>query len=137
MSAEAPIKVLLAKPGLDGHDVGVKVVASALRDAGMEVIYLGLRQTAQQIVTATLEEDVDVIGLSFHSLIHEAFISELMNLLKEKNATGILVIAGGSILKTHAQNLKPMGVAEVFGVETPTQKIVNFIRENVKPKRGH
>ena len=132
MSSERPIRVLVAKPGLDGHDVGMKVVASALRDAGMEVVYTGLRQTPEEIVKAAIAEDVNVIGLSFHSLAHKVITPKVIDLLKENNASHIIVIVGGSILKKDADAMKKMGVTEVFGPESPTGDIVDFIEKNVK-----
>ena len=132
MSSERPIRVLLAKPGLDGHDVGVKVVASALRDAGMEVIYTGLRQMPEEIVKAAIAEDVDVIGLSFQSLAHKVIVPKVISLLSENNLADVLLIVGGSILKKDADDMKQMGVAEVFGPESPTGDIIDFIKRNVK-----
>lgn len=132
MSSERTIRVLLAKPGLDGHDVGMKVVASALRDAGMEVVYTGLRQTPEEIVKAAIAEDADLIGLSFHSLAHKVITPKVINLLKENNASHILVIVGGSILKKDADAMKKMGITEVFGPESATSDIVDFINKNVR-----
>jgi methylmalonyl-CoA mutase C-terminal domain/subunit len=132
MSSERTIRVLLAKPGLDGHDVGMKVVASALRDAGMEVVYTGLRQTPEEIVKAAIAEDADLIGLSFHSLAHKVITPKVINLLKENNASHILVIVGGSILKKDADAMKKMGVTEVFGPESATSDIVDFVKKNVR-----
>ena len=134
MSSKRPIRVLLAKPGLDGHDAGVKVVASALRDAGMEVVYMGLRQTPGEIVKAAIAEDADVIGLSFHSLAHKVIAPKVISLLKENNASHIPVVVGGSILKKDAEALKQVGVRDVFGPETPTDNIVNFIKDSVEGK---
>ena len=109
-----PIRVLVAKPGLDGHDRGAKVIARALRDAGMEVIYTGLRQTPEMIVNAALQEDVQVIGLSILSGAHNVIVPRIMELLREKEMTDVLVIAGGIIPDEDASNLKKMGVAQVF-----------------------
>ena len=127
-----PIRVLVAKPGLDGHDRGAKVIARALRDAGMEVIYTGLRQTPEMIVNAALQEDVQVIGLSILSGAHNAIVPRVMELLREKEMTDVLVIAGGIIPDEDARELKKQGVAEVFQPGASLQKIVAFIRESVK-----
>ncbi len=132
MSSERTIRVLLAKPGLDGHDVGMKVVASALRDAGIEVVYTGLRQTPEEIVKAAIAEDADLIGLSFHSLAHKVIAPKVIDLLKENNASHILVIVGGSILKKDADAMKKMGVTEVFGPESATSDVVDFVKKNVR-----
>lgn len=121
------IRVLIAKPGLDSHDRGAKVVARALRDAGMEVIYTGLRQTPEQIVEAALQEDVDVIGLSILSGAHKALFPKIMQLLKEKGLTDVLVFAGGIIPEEDVQELKKIGIKEVFGPGTPTEKIIQCI----------
>jgi len=136
MISKRTIKVLLAKPGLDGHDVGLKVVASALRDAGMEVLYVGLRQTPESIVKTAIAEDVDVIGLSFHSFDHKVVAPKVIRLLKENNASHIAVIVGGSILRKDAETLKEMGVNEVFGPETPTENIISFMQDNIRPREG-
>ena len=127
-----PIRVLVAKPGLDGHDRGAKVIARALRDAGMEVIYTGLRQTPEMIVNAALEEDVQVIGLSILSGAHNAIVPRVMELLREKEMTDVLVVAGGIIPDEDAGELKKLGVAEVFQPGASLRKIVDFIRESVK-----
>jgi methylmalonyl-CoA mutase C-terminal domain/subunit len=127
-----PIRVLVAKPGLDGHDRGAKVIARALRDAGMEVIYTGLRQTPEMIVNAALEEDVQVIGLSILSGAHNAIVPRVMELLREKEMTDVLVVAGGIIPDEDARELKKLGVAEVFQPGASLRKIVDFIRESVK-----
>ncbi|MEM3576908.1 MAG: cobalamin B12-binding domain-containing protein [Candidatus Bathyarchaeia archaeon] len=121
------IRVLVAKPGLDSHDRGAKVVARALRDAGMEVIYTGLRQTPEQIVEAALQEDVDVIGLSILSGAHKALFPKIMQLLKEKGLTDVLVFAGGIIPEEDIPELKKIGIKEVFGPGTPTEKIIQCI----------
>jgi len=121
---------LAAKPGLDGHDRGIKVVASALMDAGMEVIYTGLRQTPVQIVEAAIQEDVDVIALSILSGAHDYLFPRIMELLKEKDATDILVIGGGIIPEEDISLLKEAGIAEIFGPGTPTQEIVQYINEH-------
>ncbi|HEY3936125.1 MAG TPA: cobalamin B12-binding domain-containing protein [Bryobacteraceae bacterium] len=127
-----PIRVLVAKPGLDGHDRGAKVIARALRDAGMEVIYTGLRQTPEMIVNAALEEDVQVIGLSILSGAHNVIVPRVMELLREKEMTDVLVIAGGIIPDEDAVELKKLGVAEVFQPGASLEKIVHFIRGSVK-----
>jgi len=133
---EKKIRVLVAKVGLDGHDRGAKVVARALRDAGMEVIYTGIRQTPEQIVETAIQEDVDVIGISILSGAHDVLIPRVLELLKEKGATDILVIVGGIIPKEDAEKLKQMGVAEVFGPGTMSETIINFINEKVKGKEA-
>ncbi|MFW9830793.1 MAG: cobalamin B12-binding domain-containing protein [Candidatus Thorarchaeota archaeon] len=127
--AEKKIRVLIAKPGLDGHDRGAKVVARALRDAGFEVIYTGLRQTPEQIAEAALQEDVDVIGLSILSGAHMRLFPEIMKLLKEKGMEDILVIAGGIIPEDDIKPLKKLGIKAIFGPGTPTPEIVEFIRK--------
>ena len=125
--SERKIRVLVAKPGLDGHDRGAKVVARALRDAGMEVIYTGLRQTPRQIVEAAIQEDVDVIALSILSGAHDYLFPKVMELLKEKGAGEILVLGGGIIPDEDVPALKASGIAEVFGPGTNTQDIVTYI----------
>ncbi|MGA7412550.1 MAG: cobalamin B12-binding domain-containing protein [Bryobacteraceae bacterium] len=127
-----PIRVLVAKPGLDGHDRGAKVIARALRDAGMEVIYTGLRQTPEMIVNAALQEDVQVIGLSILSGAHKAIVPRIMELLREKDMTDVLVVVGGTIPDEDALELKELGVAGVFQPGASLQKIVDFIRASVK-----
>jgi methylmalonyl-CoA mutase C-terminal domain/subunit len=129
-----PIRVLVAKPGLDGHDRGAKVIARALRDAGMEVIYTGLRQTPEMIVNAAVQEDVDCIGLSILSGAHNAIIPRVMALLKDRGADDILVVLGGTIPEQDAAFLKSQGVAAIFGPGTPLETTVEFIRGNVKDK---
>ncbi|MDQ6678936.1 MAG: cobalamin B12-binding domain-containing protein [Acidobacteriota bacterium] len=124
-----PIRVLVAKPGLDGHDRGAKIIARALRDAGMEVIYTGLRQTPEMIVSAALQEDVQVIGLSILSGAHNAIVPRLMELLREKEMTDVLVVVGGIIPDEDARQLKEQGVAEVFQPGASLEGIVRFIRE--------
>ena len=125
------IRVLMAKPGLDGHDRGVKVVARALRDAGMEVIYTGLHQTAEQIVEAAIQEDADVIGLSILSGAHMTLFPKILDLLKENNATDILIVGGGIIPEGDIAELKNIGITEIFGPGTPTHKIADFIKQTV------
>ena len=127
---ERKIRVLIAKPGLDGHDRGAKVIARALRDAGMEVIYTGLRQTPETIAQAALQEDVEVIGLSILSGAHMVLIPRLMNLLKEKGIAGqVKVVIGGTIPNDDIPALKEAGVAEIFQPGTPTQTIIDFIQK--------
>jgi methylmalonyl-CoA mutase C-terminal domain/subunit len=129
----SPIRVLVAKPGLDGHDRGAKVIARALRDAGMEVIYTGLRQTPEMIVNAALQEDVQVIGLSILSGAHNAIVPRLMELLREKGMTGLVVVVGGIIPDEDARQLKEKyGVAEVFQPGASLEEIVSFIRSAVQ-----
>jgi len=128
------IRVLIAKPGLDGHDRGAKVVARALRDAGMEVIYTGLRQTPEMIVSAALQEDVDAIGLSVLSGAHMHYFAEVRRLLKEQGIDDILLFGGGIIPDEDLPHLKELGVAAVFGPGTSTQEIVNFLK-NAAPQR--
>jgi len=131
---EQKIRVLVAKPGLDGHDRGAKVIARALRDAGMEVIYTGLRQTPEMIVSAALQEDVDVIGLSILSGAHNAIVPRVMDLLKTNRMDDVLVVLGGIIPDQDVNNLKQIGVAAIFQPGTPMDDIVRFIRTNVKPR---
>ena len=128
------IRVLMAKPGLDGHDRGAKVVARALRDAGMEVIYTGLRQTPDEIVAAALQEDVDVVALSALSGAHNHLFPRVTELLREKGAEDVLVIGGGVIPEEDYAFLKSKGVAAIFGPGTPTQATIDFIRNNLKRK---
>ncbi len=129
---ERKIRVLIAKPGLDGHDRGAKVVARALRDAGMEVIYTGLRQTPEQIVTAALQEDVDVIGLSILSGAHMTLVPRVMQLLREKGLHDVVVFVGGIIPQEDIPKLKALGVAEVFLPGTLLEQIVSMVRQSVK-----
>src|ERR1700682_2502570 len=127
-----PIRVLVAKPGLDGHDRGAKVIARALRDAGMEVIYTGLRQTPEMIVNAALQEDVQVIGLSILSGAHNAIVPRVMELLKQKEMTDVMVIVGGIVPDEDAAELKRHGVGAVFPTGSSLENIVEFIRGAVK-----
>ena len=127
-----PIRVLVAKPGLDGHDRGAKIIARALRDAGMEVIYTGLRQTPEMIVNAALQEDVQVIGLSILSGAHNAIVPRIMELLHEKEMTDVLIIVGGIIPDDDAFALKALGVAQVFQPGASLEGIVEFIRASAK-----
>jgi len=129
---EPPIRVLVAKPGLDGHDRGVKVIARALRDAGMEVVYTGLRQTPEMIVNAALQEDVQVIGLSILSGAHMSIVPRVMELLREKEMTDVLVIVGGIVPDEDAGQLKQLGVAAVYQPGASLGEIVEFIRSSVK-----
>ena len=127
-----PIRVLVAKPGLDGHDRGAKVIARELRDAGMEVIYTGLRQTPEMIVNAALQEDVQVIGLSILSGAHNAIVPRVMELLREKDMTDVKVLVGGIVPDEDAEELKRSGVAEVFQPGASLEAIVNFIQKTVE-----
>lgn len=127
-----PIRVLVAKPGLDGHDRGAKVIARALRDAGMEVIYTGLRQTPEQIVNAAIQEDVDCVALSILSGAHNTLLPKVVNLLNDQGADDILVIGGGVIPESDIPNLKKQGIQEVFTPGTPTQKTIEYIKSNIK-----
>jgi methylmalonyl-CoA mutase C-terminal domain/subunit len=126
--------VVIAKPGLDGHDRGAKVIARALRDAGMEVIYTGLRQTPEQIVTAALQEDADVIGLSILSGAHNHIAPRLMELLKEKRLDDVLVVIGGIIPDVDVPRLKAIGIKGVFLPGTPMQEIIDFINVNARAR---
>jgi len=132
MTGSKTIRVLIAKPGLDGHDRGAKVIARALRDSGMEVIYTGLRQTPEQIVEAAIQEDVQVIGLSILSGAHNFLFPRVMELLEEKDAEDILVIGGGVIPEEDIPGLKAAGIKEIFTPGTPTSAIIEFIKNNVK-----
>jgi methylmalonyl-CoA mutase C-terminal domain/subunit len=129
---ERRVRVLVAKPGLDGHDRGVKVIARALRDSGMEVIYTGLRQTPEMVVNAAMQEDVQVIGLSILSGAHNAIVPRVMELLRERGMDDVLVLAGGTIPDEDAARLKAAGVAAVFQPGAPLEGIVQFIRDNVR-----
>ena len=131
MTSDKKIRVLAAKPGLDGHDRGVKVVASALMDAGMEVVYTGLRQTPAQIVESAIQEDVDVIAMSILSGAHDYLFPKVMDLLKEKGVEDILVLGGGIIPDEDIPALKSCGIAEIFGPGTDTREIAAFIKESV------
>src|SRR3954447_5667326 len=128
------IRVVIAKPGLDGHDRGAKVIARALRDAGMEVIYTGLRQTADQIVAAALQEDADVIGLSILSGAHMHICPKVMELLKAKGLDDVLVVIGGIIPDVDIPKLHAMGVKGIFLPGTPMQEIIEFIQQNARTK---
>jgi len=124
------IRVLIAKPGLDGHDRGAKVVANALRDAGMEVIYTGLHQTPEMIADSAIQEDVDVVGLSILSGAHMTMFPRVMEILREKGAAYIKIVGGGIIPEEDVEKLESLGVAKVFGPGTDTRDIVEFIRKN-------
>lgn len=134
MANESKIRVLVAKPGLDGHDRGAKVIARALRDAGMEVIYTGLRQTPEMVVNAALQEDVDVVGMSILSGAHNAIVPRVAELLKENKMDDVLVLVGGIIPDQDIAGLKAVGVKGVFQPGTAMDEIVQFIKENAKPR---
>jgi methylmalonyl-CoA mutase C-terminal domain/subunit len=128
---ERKIRVLVAKPGLDGHDRGAKVVASALRDAGMEVVYTGLHQTPEMVVEAAIQEDVDVVGLSILSGAHAVLFPKIVDLLKERGAGDKLVIAGGIIPEDDVEELKKVGIANVFGPGTTTTEITEYVKKEI------
>jgi methylmalonyl-CoA mutase C-terminal domain/subunit len=130
--AEKKLRVLVAKPGLDGHDRGAKVIARALRDAGMEVIYTGLRQTPEKIVAAVVQEDVDILLLSILSGAHDYLFSKVMELLRDRDIKDILVLGGGVIPEEDVAGLKALGIAEIFGPGTSTETIIQYIREHAK-----
>jgi methylmalonyl-CoA mutase C-terminal domain/subunit len=132
MSTKKKVRVLAAKPGLDGHDRGIKVLSSALMDAGMEVIYTGLRQTPRQIVQAAIQEDVDVIAMSVLSGAHDYLFPRVMELLKDQGVEDVLVLGGGIIPEEDVPALKECGIAEIFGPGTPTAEIVTYIHGNLK-----
>lgn len=132
--AESPIRILIAKPGLDGHDRGAKVVARALRDAGMEVIYTGLHQTPEMIVRSAIQEDVQCIGLSILSGAHMTLFPEVLRLLEEEKAKDIIVFGGGIIPKDDVNKLSEMGVQKLFLPGASTTEIIDWVRENVKPR---
>jgi methylmalonyl-CoA mutase C-terminal domain/subunit len=127
------IRVVVAKPGLDGHDRGAKIIARALRDAGMEVIYTGLHQTPEQIVETVLQEDADAVGLSILSGAHMTLVPKVIELLKEQDAEDVVVTVGGTIPAQDIEELKGLGVAEVFTPGAPTQSIIDFIQGAVTP----
>jgi methylmalonyl-CoA mutase C-terminal domain/subunit len=131
---ERKIRVLIAKPGLDGHDRGAKVVARALRDAGMEVIYTGLRQTPEMIANAALQEDVDCIGLSILSGAHTVLCPRLMELLREKGLNDVLVVVGGIVPDEDIPKLKEIGIAEIFPPGTSIHTITQFIQTHIRPR---
>jgi len=126
------IRVLAAKPGLDGHDRGIKIIAASLRDAGMEVIYTGLRQTPEQIVATAIQEDVDVIALSVLSGAHAYLFPRIMALIKEKDLTDILVLGGGIIPEEDTKKLKEIGISEIFGPGHTIATIIDYIKNNLK-----
>jgi methylmalonyl-CoA mutase C-terminal domain/subunit len=132
MQETRKIRVLAAKPGLDGHDRGIKVICAALRDAGMEVIYTGLRQTPEQIVSAAVQEDVDVIAMSCLSGAHGYLFPRVIEILKDKGISDILVLGGGIIPEEDVPGLKSAGIAEIFGPGTDTNNIASYIRENIR-----
>ena len=134
MTSKRKIRVLAAKPGLDGHDRGIKVIASALMDAGMEVIYTGIRQTPRQIVEAAIQEDVDVIAMSILSGAHDYLFPKVMELLKDKGVEDILVLGGGIIPDEDIPALKEAGISEIFGPGTNTEDIIHFIEDKMKAK---
>ncbi len=136
MPKPRPIRVLIAKPGLDGHDVGAKVVVQRLRNAGMEVLYSGLRQSTEKIISAAVQEDVDVIGLSILSGSHLELTQELMAQMREKEITDVLVLVGGIIPREDIPLLQAQGVDGIFPVHSPLEEIEKFIREQVPRKRG-
>jgi len=131
MDSNRKIRVLATKPGLDGHDRGIKVIASAMMDAGMEVIYTGLRQSPEQIVETAIQEDVDVIALSILSGAHDFLFPRIMELLKERGLDDVLVIGGGIIPEEDVPGLKKIGIAEIFGPGTYTDDIVTYIKSNL------
>ena len=131
-ATEKKIRVVVAKPGLDGHDRGAKIIARALRDAGMEVIYTGLHQTPEQIVETVIQEDADAVGLSILSGAHMTLVPRVMELLKEQGAEDVVVTLGGTIPSDDVKELKQLGVAEVFTPGAPTQEAVDFIRSAVR-----
>ena len=133
MASNRKIRVVVAKPGLDGHDRGAKIIARALRDAGMEVIYTGLHQTPEQIVETVIQEDADAVGLSILSGAHMTLVPRVVELLKEQDAGDVLVTVGGTIPNQDIPQLKELGVAAVFTPGAPTQDIIDFIRGAVTP----
>jgi methylmalonyl-CoA mutase C-terminal domain/subunit len=136
MGVSGPIRVVVAKPGLDGHDRGAKVIARALRDAGMEVIYTGLHQTPEQVVDTAIQEDADAIGLSILSGAHMTLFAKVLELLKERDAEDIKVFGGGIIPEADIAPLKALGVAEIFTPGTPTTAAVDWVRANVRQAAG-
>ena len=134
MGVTGPIRVVVAKPGLDGHDRGAKVIARALRDAGMEVIYTGLHQTPEQIVDTAIQEDADLVGLSVLSGAHMTLFKKVLELLRERDADDIVVFGGGIIPEADITELKQLGVAEIFTPGAPTTEIVDWVRSTLAPK---
>jgi methylmalonyl-CoA mutase, C-terminal domain len=133
-ASRGKIRVVVAKPGLDGHDRGAKIIARALRDAGMEVIYTGLHQTPEQIAATVIQEDADAVGLSILSGAHMTLVPKVAQLLKEQGADDVVLVVGGTIPHDDIPQLKELGVAEVFTPGSPTQEIVDFLRNNVSPE---
>jgi methylmalonyl-CoA mutase C-terminal domain/subunit len=134
--ADHKIRVVVAKPGLDGHDRGAKVIARAFRDSGMEVIYTGLRQTPEQIVETAIQEDADAIGLSILSGAHEHYFKAIVELLRQKNASDIVVFGGGVIPDSDIPNLLEIGAGAIFGPGTPTTECIEWLKKAVSQKRG-
>ena len=135
MKIDPPIRILMAKPGLDGHDRGIKVLAAAYRDAGMDVIYLGLRQTPESVVKVSIQEGVDVIALSILSGAHMTIFSKVMDLIKENNLSNVLVTGGGIIPEEDADKLSSIGVVKLFGPCTPVKESLDYIETWVKENR--
>ncbi len=135
MNRERKIRVVIAKPGLDGHDRGAKIIARALRDAGMEVIYTGLHQTPEQIVETAIQEDADAVGISILSGAHMTLVPKILEGLKSNDLDDVVVVVGGTIPKPDVEELKRQGVAEVFTPGAPVSEIVNFLRERVPVTR--
>ena len=135
MKIDPPIRILMAKPGLDGHDRGIKVLAAAYRDAGMDVIYLGLRQTPESVVKVSIQEGVDVIALSILSGAHMTIFSKVMDLIKENNLSNVLVTGGGIIPEEDADKLSSIGVGKLFGPGTPVKETLDYIETWVKENR--
>ncbi|HEX8908039.1 MAG TPA: cobalamin B12-binding domain-containing protein [Anaeromyxobacteraceae bacterium] len=133
-SKERPLRIIVAKPGLDGHDRGAKIIARALRDAGFEIIYTGLHQTPEMIVAAAIQEDVDAVGLSIMSGAHMTLFPAVVDLLKEKGAPEVVVFGGGIIPQDDVPQLKEKGVSEVFLPGSSTQTIIDWIREHIRPR---
>ena len=133
---EQTIRVVVAKVGLDGHDRGAKIIARALRDAGMEVIYTGLHQTPEQVVEAAIQEDADAIGVSILSGAHTTLVPRIVDLLKEQDADDVAVFCGGTIPNKDVQKLKELGVGEVFTPGTPTSRAVEYIKESIPARQG-
>jgi methylmalonyl-CoA mutase C-terminal domain/subunit len=135
MSPERKIRIMVAKPGLNGHDRGAKIIARGFRDAGFEVIYTGLHQTPEQIVAAAVQEDVDAIGLSSLAGAHDYLFPRVVELLKERGADDIVVFGGGIIPEEDVMELKEVGVREIFTPGTPIEEAVRWVRENIKPRK--
>lgn len=134
MAGERKIRILVGKPGLDGHDRGARIIARAFRDAGFEVVYTGLHQTPEQIVQAAIQEDVDLIGLSSLAGAHNYLFPQVLNLLKKKGAEDIVVIGGGIFPDEDIENLKRQGIREIFTPGTPLDQIIHWVRENIRPR---